>query len=179
MSKHSKQRVFLLFELCESRIPSQWIGLRIMRYLHRALPFLRTPSLLASHFHLSCKLTSSWLSIILKNLGDSISVTALTVKMSFFLQKNVICQKWSQDSTFENMEKEVVDNLSLFTSYQHSLSLSKIFQYERKVIDGLSRPVLCLALLRTLCPPLPSGWKDWEVRVVYTRDEHDLRSAMD
>ena len=22
-------------------------------------------------------------------------------------------------------------------------------------------------------------WKDWEVRVVYTKDEHDLRSAMD
>ena len=39
-----------------------------------------TYSLLASHFHLSCKLTSSWLSIILKNLSD-ISVTALTVKL--------------------------------------------------------------------------------------------------
>ena len=39
-----------------------------------------TYSLLPSHFHLSCKRTSSWLSIILKNLGD-ISVTVLTVKL--------------------------------------------------------------------------------------------------
>ena len=107
--------------------------------------------------------------------------------------------KWSEDTlkralssfthTFNDAVLKITEIITLKGESSVSIRKAKkliLYEYEIKLrwelslSDGDGKVVsTCQGTYELPEMSNEDGWKDWEVRVVYTRDEHDLRSAMD